>query len=76
MLPTSSKGANEGTPIAAAPPNLRTKPSPEPSPFFDIASAIDDFYNGDVYEAFSEAERVRLDGRTFHLHFSLTFAKI
>lgn len=50
---------NDITPIAAAPPNLKTKTSPKPSPFFEVSSLIDDFYNGDIFEAFSEAEQVR-----------------
>ena len=55
VLPTASK-ANEGTPAAAAPPNLRIQLAPPPKPFFGPDSAIDDFYGGDVYGAFAEAD--------------------
>jgi hypothetical protein len=55
VLPAGTK-SNEGTPVAAAPPNLRVQYAPPPSPFFGPNSAIDDYYGGDVYSAFSEAD--------------------
>ena len=55
VLPTASK-ANEGVPAAAAPPNLRIQLAPPPRPFFGRYSAVDDFYGGDVYAAFAEAD--------------------
>ena len=55
VLPTANK-VNSGTPLAAAPPNLRVRHAPPPTPFFGPNSAIDDYYGGDVYAAFAEAD--------------------
>ena len=55
VLPAGTQ-SDEGKPAAAAPPNLRVQFAPPPTPFFGPNSAIDDYYGGDVYAAFSEAD--------------------
>ena len=55
VLPAGTN-LNEGTPAAAAPPNLRVRHAPPPTPFFGTNSAVDDYYGGDVYAAFAEAD--------------------